>query len=298
MRTSVWVGLGAVWIFATACSSSEELSVHDAGVADTAPDVEAETGGALQGTMECGDIPVSTDDCASCADDNCCDEGNTCRANSACVALRECIAACPSQDESCAKGCAEANPDGAADNSVLSACRMRWCGAECFEDTTGSCGFQMPAADCNDCAQSMCCEVGWISNTEPSFWAYQDCVVSCTTASCFAECDSLEPEGRSFYMAFIGCLGTHCADSCGVEPAATCGGFYGDACGSCVSESCCEESTACMLSPNCQRLQACVSACGSDATCVATCEQQTPEGVDAFNAFDECLGSSCAGSCQ
>lgn len=296
MRTGAWVG-SACWLLALGCTSVEELPATDAGVEEAGPDAVVEGGGALQGTMQCGDIPVSTDACGSCADEHCCDAGEACRANPGCVALRNCLAACPSEDAACAKGCAEANPTGDADNKVLSACRMRHCGGECFEDTTGACGFQLPPSECNDCAQSFCCEVGWVSNTEPSFWTYQDCVATCTTAACFADCDELEPEGRSFYMAFVGCLGTYCAEGCGVQPAATCGGFYGDACGACVSESCCDASVACLLSPACQRLRACVAACGGDASCVADCKAAEPSGADAFSVFDACLGSSCAGMC-
>jgi hypothetical protein len=299
MLTLHWAKKGA-WLVVlglASCTSVEELpSTVDAGSTESGSDAPSE-GGALLGTMECGSIPVATEACATCADDHCCSAGEACADNEACVALRSCVAACPADDEPCTDACDDANPEGTADNAVLSACRMRWCGEECFELTGAECGFEQPPASCNECAQSMCCEVGWVSNTQPSFWAYQDCVVLCdpSDGACFDACSAENPDGRDYYMTFIGCLGTHCADGCGI--AATCGGFYGPACSTCVSDNCCDASLACLLDPACQKLQACVRSCGSDADCVSACEQTSPDAVDAFAALDSCLTSTCAGAC-
>lgn len=298
MGNPTWLWLGS-WLAAvgvTACTNSEKLpATSDAGSqADVAAGADA--GNALQGTMICGNIPVATRQCASCADDHCCGAGEACAGNPECVALRACQAACIIDDKACADACSSAHAGGQADNAVLSACRLRWCGVQCFDSTGAECGFQLPPAACNDCAQSKCCEVGWVSNTQPSFWSYQDCVANCADAGCFQTCASENPEGRDNYMAFIGCLGTHCAEACAVQPAATCGGFYAEPCGACVSASCCDESTACLLDPACQTLQRCVGACSGDA-CVSQCESASPGAVEALADLDACLASSCGSEC-
>ncbi|MFW5738728.1 MAG: hypothetical protein ACOC1F_00030 [Myxococcota bacterium] len=294
-RTRVSIGLLCLLGF-VACTSSEELPAVDAGVGDANPDALVEGGGALQGTMQCGEVPVATAACAACADESCCQAGEACAANPECMALRACIGSCPADDAACAEACGDAHPDGAADNAVLAACRMRWCGVECFQSTAGSCGFQFPGA-CNECAQSMCCEVGWLSNTQPSFWRYQACAATCADAACFDACASAEPEGRDYYMAFIGCLGTHCASDCGVDPPATCGAYYDANCGPCVAEHCCEESTACLTDPACRLLHSCVQDCGGDQDCIADCEADHPGAVAAFESYRGCLESACGGLC-
>lgn len=281
------------------CSSSEDpgLVTGTGGSGGGGGDAATEGGSSLQGTMECGDVRVATQACATCADEHCCDEGEACASNGECVALRECIAECPTDDAECSAACSEGHPGGSADNSVLAACRMRWCSQSCFSSAGIECGFAMSPATCNDCAQSHCCDVGWESNTEPTFWEYEACVKVCTDAACFQDCDAQHPRGRAFYMAFIGCLGTHCAQGCEVEPAATCGGFFGDECGSCIEQTCCEDASTCMTDPQCQLLRSCRQGCGADAACAASCEQDHPSAVQAADAMDECI-SACAASCS
>ena len=101
--------VGLVLIAAASCTSAEVLpDTEDAGAEAGADAAEKEGGAALQGTMQCGDIPVATDACAECADEHCCAAGEACAANPDCLALRACLAACPMDDAACAESCGDA----------------------------------------------------------------------------------------------------------------------------------------------------------------------------------------------
>jgi hypothetical protein len=282
--------------FAGCSPSNEDASKGDAA-ADAPVDAPEDGWGTFTGTMQCGDIPVANPSCASCADDRCCEAGETCSANPACVSLRTCLAACEAEDDACADGCREAHAGGRADNAVLSACRMRWCSSECFDGAPATCGFSMPAAACDTCAQAVCCEAGWEAYTQPSFWAYADCVDGCKEASCFDACEQGNDEGRSYYYTFVGCLGTHCAKPCALEGTATCGGFYGPACGTCVQQRCCDVSLSCYEDVACVGLWLCSERCAGDTSCEQACEAQHATSAVTFEALRDCLAASCAGSC-
>lgn len=281
-----------------ACSSSgDSAPKRDAG-ADAPPDAIEEGWGTFTGTMQCGDIPVANPSCASCADGKCCEAGEACSANPACVSLRICLAACEGEDDACADGCSLEHAEGKADNAALSACRMRWCADECFNGADATCGFSLPPAACDTCAQAACCEVGWEANTQPSFWAYADCVAGCNNdASCFDACAQGTGEGRSYYYAFVGCLGTHCAEPCALQGAATCGGFYGPACGVCVQQSCCEASLACYGDVACVALRLCADGCAGDATCEQACEAEHAGAVQGYRTLRDCIVAACPDSC-
>jgi hypothetical protein len=78
------------------------------------------------------------------------------------------------------------------------------------------------------------------------------------------------------------------------------GGFtYGQGdCATCVTTSCGPQATACAGTPSCAALEACMSGCGTDATCRAQCGVDHGLGNDvATPAFEACLASSCETQC-
>lgn len=95
---------------------------------------------------------------------------------------------------------------------------------------------------------------------------------------------------------------------CGVL--ADAGVNLGDACGSCVGASCCEQVQGCVetgkpgdggLSP-CARFMACAGLCfadgGSPATCETGCAKSNLSGFVAASTVLKCVSDACSGSCS
>jgi hypothetical protein len=70
------------------------------------------------------------------------------------------------------------------------------------------------------------------------------------------------------------------------------------ACASCVSASCCDESSACAANPTCSNYASCFGACNGDAKCRAQCVLDFPVVTSDVSALSACLASKCEDACD
>jgi hypothetical protein len=81
-------------------------------------------------------------------------------------------------------------------------------------------------------------------------------------------------------------------EACGLTYAA-------DGCASCVSASCCAESTACAGDPVCAPAEACVAACAGDPQCRLQCLLDHRVGTSSeVVALDVCIAANCETACS
>lgn len=82
--------------------------------------------------------------------------------------------------------------------------------------------------------------------------------------------------------------------------AGMCGGFQSSdlACNGCLTTSCCAQAAACGNSSDCSLLFDCVQNCNvGDTACEQQCASANPNGVNALNAFSNCINTKCQVQC-
>jgi hypothetical protein len=65
-----------------------------------------------------------------------------------------------------------------------------------------------------------------------------------------------------------------------------------------TGNGCCGADATCSAQPACLNLLQCMVGCSlTDATCANTCENNNPNGVQAYNDFAACLSLNCSPAC-
>lgn len=143
------------------------------------------------------------------------------------------------------------------------------------------CSGASGAPSCTGCQAAQCCAERIACKNDP---ACKPCLGSSPPASCGAD-----PKLQAFFACSFERCSALCDQGCGVLK-------YPGACGACFEASCCAQGQACSSTPGCVALAACLGAC-ADATCFEACQQQHPEGVEAFSAVASCLSGPCQAPC-
>lgn len=124
------------------------------------------------------------------------------------------------------------------------------------------------------------------------------CVTEEACAACAA---NWPPEVVGLALAALNCQGPTCEEECraplcGLALSST-GVVIDPPCDECITESCCDESTACGIDPACAGLRVCTLLCEGDVGCAADCEDELPEGAALLETLQTCLDASCSDVC-
>jgi hypothetical protein len=154
--------------------------------------------------------------CATCVNANCCAQKSTCGANAECVALRQCGGKPGCSSGVCWQQCRKDHATGVADNEVFSTCLSKNCNAECIQDPSSACGFQIaPDPACNTCIASACCSEIYDAGQEPEFWDLLTCWQNCgTDTNCQIACSAQYPLGYQKNDTLYNCEATSCSSLC------------------------------------------------------------------------------------
>jgi hypothetical protein len=296
---------GVLLATALGCSSSS-------GGPQGGADASTEATGATYGSSACGQ-------CVATA----CAMGITaCNSAPDCQAYVACLDACPvgaygNVDPTCESGCPQATSSaGQAAQSQVTACLTSGAGASCAACGGGSdasaeggilhesCAKDLDAANgCAKCLHEQCCDVRLACLNDP------DCV---TLANCESDCQSgmqddagpagNPPDGGPYscdewcnvkanpsldkWAQYIACGDTLC------QAASQCGG--GDACSTCVNQSCADEYVALAETPDGYLFDECFAACATtDTACQSQCQTAYPSVQAAFSALGTCSQQHC-----
>jgi hypothetical protein len=106
--------------------------------------------------------------------------------------------------------------------------------------------------------------------------------------------------------------------TCGAWSTASTSGSCGDfqvyalvkgSCHSCIGEACCSQTLACAAATDCGALYGCYEGCMGDPTCApgagagecacrSVCDGKHPEGLNALQAWEQCVASGCEAPCS
>jgi hypothetical protein len=252
---------------ATALASGAMVAAAAAGckASDSVPDDA--------GTFE-GGAGAASNDCTTCAAQECTGVWAVCLTDERCVALRACNNAFGESDGARAQcfcdgaDASAATADGGAEPlaayAAFAACSdARTCGA-CASDCTSACTNGAP-------------------NTKT------------TVASCGgAVADASVTDAASAADADAGDAGAADADAdAGLVTPVT---ASVDACASCASDKCGDAKKACALGTECSLFLACAHAC-TDASCVAGCGDAHSTGRASAMELSSCTLTSCRSAC-
>ena len=152
-------------------------------------------------------------------------------------------------------------------------------------------------AACSACMDNSCCDELAACNTGSECDKLVDCLRSCTpgNATCSKACETSHADGKAGVDALLGCFDGNCKESpsCGTKVCDTGVSVPSQACGDCLTTSCCDAWKLCSQDNGClDCLGTADTACASDAlyTAAITCEATSCGPVCARRICDTSLG--------
>jgi hypothetical protein len=238
--------------------------------------------------------------CRACRSEHCCQTLTTCLEDADCEEALECYASCADS------ACMISQCNNAEHRPYLWkiapdwACRSRYCLVECQAADYCSAVFGGIHDDCMTCQHDSCCAETRTCSEDVDCIIHALCTRDCDgDAACEVACDLTYWGGGGLNHVREYCLASQCDAECGL-PLATCGGFDEsvEACGTCMTQSCCGEGWTCGTSAECAGIHICMDACGSDTACQNEClAHGTAAGVTAYQALMSCRSTQCAAQC-
>ena len=174
------------------------------------------------------------------------------------------------------------------------------CPAGCNAAGTGCAVAPSPPADSTDdpclaCANAHCqYEMDVLCGSRAPCVNYLQCITACEEAidedGCITGCQERHRAGAIDHFRLLGCVGSSCSEVCWDEP------FEDVACTVCDYQSCAAEKVDCLTDDACVSLLDCAAACSTDS-CVQSCVQWEPEGVEPLRDWGDCQERSCGPVC-
>jgi len=234
-------------------------------------------------------IGSNGDVCNACLESKCCAEFTPAAGD---FDLGKCIILC--SDAACLHDCEQMFPSGIDRDSAQNACGIDNCSPDCGQ----TCGFfQLSGSDpCNTCLRNTCCDAAAACSRDQRCIDLFSCLQLTSgpnpdPMTCFQMWSSKE---IGLAVSMLNCSTTTCKTGCGGPGCGLYASLAPQACQTCITASCCTESSDCGLDPDCAALEICVSLCASDAACVSKCRSSIPLGVSKFDPLAMCESTNCS----
>ncbi len=159
---------------------------------------------------------------------------------------------------------------------------------------------------CEQCMAGACQGACVACQNDEDCTAIVQCTFGCATGrQCIEACVEGNRGGESLYAAYLnrtsGCLGTKCAEACGIDSKECELGSSDPVCDGCLNERCLEPCRACAGSVDCTRALECAEDCGADQGCIDGCKASESAGWEAMVALvgtSGCLATQCSLECD
>ncbi len=268
----------------------------------------------VEGRTEAGDASLQGVDspdatglsaCEACQAATCRNESAACGANPSCAPFLACQAACPTDAmgqavASCVASCFAGDAGTSELVTDLLRCEASAVCASCMPPFDAgyvdaeSCDLVVLDGDnvpCDYCLSSRCCPQH-LGCADGGCLEGRQCLLDCEAdggTTCYTDCYGQSPGSTGRVVQGLKCLVDRCTLECAVadNPCIDCRVHY------------CPRQVADLASTvQNSMLYFCISQCQISSTnCYQGCEQQFPEGVEAFNAWNACAAQFCASGC-